>query len=191
MSSASGFPMTVWRVQPMHRHGMPSGQQAEHEANRFASAFLLPRTGLIASVAKNPTLDYLVEVKLPWRVSVAALAYRLREIGMLTEWYYKTLSIEIQRGHYRRHEPEPQNRELSQVLAKVFEMLRDEGIKRQDVAAHLAWPVDELNALIFQLVLSNLPPRRRADQQSESDEPAKKPKLTLHTNPSIRDFEED
>ena len=177
----------------MHRHGMPSGQQAEHEANRFASAFLLPRTGLYASVAKNPTLDYLVEAKLPWRVSVAALAYRLREIGMLSEWYYKTLSIEIQRRHYRRHEPEPQTRELSQVLAKVFEMLRDEGIKRQDVAAHLAWPVDELNALIFQLVLSNLPPRRREDEEPEAEQPVKKPNLTLYTNPSPTDdeFDED
>lgn len=160
----------------MHRHGTPSGQQAEHEANRFASAFLMPRTGIIASVARNPTLDYLIDAKLPWRVSLAALVHRLRDIGMLSEWYYKTLSIEIQRRNFRRREPKPQAREHSLVLAKIFDLLRGEGVRRSDVAKQLNWPVDELNALVFQLVLSGLPSGREAHRTADTSTP---PNLSL------------
>jgi Zn-dependent peptidase ImmA (M78 family)/DNA-binding XRE family transcriptional regulator len=140
----------------LHRHGTPSGQQAEHEATHFASAFLLPRTGVMGSIHKNPTLDYLIQAKIAWGISVAAFAHRLNDIGMLTDWYYKSLSIEIQRRHYRRREPLPGKRELSQVLEKVFVSLRQEGVRRSDVAAQLDWPLEELNALIFQLVLSGI-----------------------------------
>src|SRR5438094_162699 len=32
----------------LHRHGVPQGQQAEAEANAFASAFLMPRASVLA-----------------------------------------------------------------------------------------------------------------------------------------------
>jgi len=165
----------------LHRHGGPSGQQAEYDANKFASAFLMPKTGLLESVARNATLEYLVKAKLPWRVSLAALVHRMNDIGMISEWYYKTLSVEIQRRGYRRREPKPLPREHSQVLAKVFAMLKEhEHVTRSDVAAQLGWPVDELNALIFQLALSGLPadrPKRKG--KIEPKPPTEPPLLRL------------
>ena len=46
--------------------------------------------------------------------------------------------------------------ETSQVLSKVFEVLRQEGVRKADIAAELALTVDELNALTFMLTLSSV-----------------------------------
>lgn len=46
--------------------------------------------------------------------------------------------------------------ETSQVLTKVFDALRQEGVRKGDIAAELALTVDELNALTFMLTLSSV-----------------------------------
>jgi len=155
----------------LHQHGAPSGQPAEHEANRFASAFLLPRTAAFGTISRNASLDYLMKVKRAWGLSLAALVYRLHEIGLLSDWYYRTLCIEIQRQGFRKQEPQPGLREHSQVLAKVFELLKAEKIMRHDVAAKLSWPVEELNALIFQLVLSAIPGAKKPTAPKDHNRP--------------------
>ncbi|MGH2378802.1 MAG: XRE family transcriptional regulator, partial [Candidatus Limnocylindria bacterium] len=44
----------------------------------------------------------------------------------------------------------------SQVLDKVFQMLRADGIKARDIATELQIPTEELNKLVFGLVLTRL-----------------------------------
>jgi Zn-dependent peptidase ImmA (M78 family)/transcriptional regulator with XRE-family HTH domain len=163
----------------LHRHGTPSGQRAEYEANRFASAFLMPKTGIVASISKNPTLEFLLHAKKAWGVSLVALVYRLNELDMLSPWYHRALSVEIQRLGYRKREPSPEQREMSQVLEKVFDALRADDIKRADLAAQLGWPIEELNALVFQLVLSGLPAGRRGQQSETGREKPAPPQLRL------------
>ena len=46
--------------------------------------------------------------------------------------------------------------ETSQMLAKVFDVLRKEGTKKSDIAAQLSLTLDELNALTFMLTLSGI-----------------------------------
>ena len=73
----------------LHRHaGAPQGREAEHEANRFASAFLMPRGSVFAVAPVFPSLDRLVALKRQWIVSVGAIAYRLHALGLLTDWHY-------------------------------------------------------------------------------------------------------
>ena len=73
----------------LHRHaGAPQGREAEHEANRFASAFLMPRGSVFAVAPVFPSLDRLAALKRQWIVSVGAIAYRLHALGLLTDWHY-------------------------------------------------------------------------------------------------------
>ena len=44
----------------LHRHGSPQGQDAEREANAFASAFLMPRASVLANAPRMATLDHLI-----------------------------------------------------------------------------------------------------------------------------------
>lgn len=160
----------------LHRHGGPRGREAEHEANRFASAFLMPRASVLAVAPTMITVDALIRLKAAWTVSVAALAHRLHSVGLVTEWHYRSLCIEIAQRGYRKVEPQGVARETSQVFKKVFDALREEGIAKADIARELLIHVADLDALVFGLVLTQLP-GGRADAGPRK--PTTKAKLRL------------
>jgi Zn-dependent peptidase ImmA (M78 family)/transcriptional regulator with XRE-family HTH domain len=135
----------------LHRHGSPQGRDTEREADLFASAFLMPQTSVISYANRNPSLPGLIKLKANWIVSVSALNRRLHDVGMTSDWQYRTLSIEIAKRGYRTHEPKEAPRELSSVLKTVFDDLRADGYSRADIARKLTIPRDELEQLIFGL----------------------------------------
>jgi Zn-dependent peptidase ImmA (M78 family)/DNA-binding XRE family transcriptional regulator len=140
----------------LHRHGEPQGQEVEREAHAFASAFLMPRGSVLANAPRFATVDRLVKLKHYWTVSVAALAYRLHAVGVLSEWHYRQLYIEISKRGYRKREPEEAPRETSQVLAKVFAALRDESVMKRHIAAQLHITPEEIEHLVFGLAVTGL-----------------------------------
>lgn len=140
----------------LHRHGSPQGQDAEREANAFASAFLMPRATVLAHAPRLATVDHLVQLKKYWTVSVAALAYRLHTVDVLTDWHYRMLCIEMTSRGYRDHEPEGVQRETSQILAKVFAALRDESVHKGDIAQDLRVSPEEIEQLVFGLAITGL-----------------------------------
>lgn len=139
----------------MHRHGAPQGQDAEREANAFASAFLMPRRSVLANAPRAVTLKSLISLKKLWNVSAAALNYRLHSLNLTSDWTYRTLCIDLAKLG-RGYEPEPSAFETSQVLKKVFSSLRDEGVSKKDVAKELLIPSEELDELTFGLMLNLL-----------------------------------
>jgi Zn-dependent peptidase ImmA (M78 family) len=140
----------------LHRHGGPQSKEAEHEANRFASAFLMPRGSVLAHAPILPSLETLIRLKRHWIVSVGALAYRLHALGLLTEWHYRSLCIEMSQRGYRTSEPNGSSHEMSQVLKKVFQSLRSDGLNKEDVAHALQMEMSELDKLVFGLILIGL-----------------------------------
>jgi len=156
----------------LHRHGEPQGQDAEKEAHEFAAAFLMPRASVLAQTLRFPTVGHLVKLKKYWTVAVAALAYRLRTVGMLSDWHYRTLCIEIAKRGYRSKEPEEAPRESSQILAKVFAALRKEGVGKPQIAEALNVYAEDIDELVFGLALTGLqsrgaPRRRTAGKRPE------------------------
>ncbi len=140
----------------LHRHSGPQIPDAERQANAFASAFLMPRASVLANAPRMATLQNLIQLKKQWIVSVAALAYRLHALGLVTDWHYRTLCIEIGQNGYRRKEPEGAQRERSQILATVFAALREEGVSKAAVADQLQIEGDELDKLVFGLMIVSL-----------------------------------
>jgi Zn-dependent peptidase ImmA (M78 family)/transcriptional regulator with XRE-family HTH domain len=138
----------------MHgHHEIPQGKEIEREANQFASAFLMPAAGVLATAPRAPSIGDLIRAKRPWRVSVSALAYRLHQLHALSDWHYRRLVVEISQRRYRTDEPQPIQRETSQILNKVFTTLRKEGTTKADVARELdIYPAD-LDRLVFNLAM--------------------------------------
>lgn len=136
----------------LHRHGGPEGRQAEHEAQAFAGAFLMPRRDVLAVGPRIPSLTKLVELKKRWSVAVVALIHRLHRLELLTEWHYRSLCIEAAGLGYRTKEPNETARESSQLLAKVLTALREDGVGRAEVAKALSVHQSELESLVFGLV---------------------------------------
>ena len=135
----------------IHTQGGPAGYEAEMEANSFASAFLMPASSVFATVRHHVTLDRLVRLKKNWIVSVAALAYRLWKLKILSDWQYRAICVQM--GEYRIREPEPALKETSQVLQKVFSALESEAITKAIVARELGMSRREFEGLTFGLVL--------------------------------------
>jgi Zn-dependent peptidase ImmA (M78 family)/DNA-binding XRE family transcriptional regulator len=133
------------------QHGDAHSPEMERQADAFAAAFLMPRESVTANQPPAYTLNYLIKLKHYWGVSLAALAYRYNALGLVSEWNYRSVCIDIAKKGYRTREPEPMERETSQLMSKVFEILQQQKKGRRDIAAHLDLSVDEINALTFQL----------------------------------------
>ncbi|WP_426730245.1 ImmA/IrrE family metallo-endopeptidase [Myxococcus faecalis] len=136
----------------LHRHGEPGGREAEQQANAFASSFLMPRASVVAHAPRSPRLDVILGLRSIWGVSASALVRRMHDVNMISDWNYRSLSIEIGQRGLRDSEDTGRERETSQVLEKVFAQLRAEGVSKADVARELRLHKAELEALIFGLV---------------------------------------
>lgn len=135
----------------LHRNGK-RGREAEHEAMRFGGALLMPRQPLRQSGLTTPSLAQLIHYKRPWGVSLAALVYRLHVLDIISEWHYRSLMVDLSQRGYRRKEPEPIERESSELLRVALRKLREDGISRQRLAEELRISRRELDRLVFRLV---------------------------------------
>ena len=134
--------------------GSAASRDAEREAMMFGAAFLLPRESLIASGVRTVDMDALLDLKSVWGASIAAIARRLFEIGLLPKWQYRLAFIEINSRGWRKTEPGERSLpvESSQLLHKVLTSLRSEGITRSEIARRLCLYVDDLNEVLSRLV---------------------------------------
>jgi Zn-dependent peptidase ImmA (M78 family) len=155
-------------------HRAPQGPAAEQEANRFAAAFLMPRSSVLASGLAGATIDRILSAKRIWQVSALALAHRLHELSLLTEWGYRTACVDLSRLGYRSAEPGGIPRETSQLLDKVFRSLRSDGVTPADIARDLRITVAELNKHVFGLVPTVI-------EGGTQRTPRRRPALTLVT----------
>ncbi|AHG65486.1 XRE family transcriptional regulator [Advenella mimigardefordensis] len=133
------------------QHGHAHGPEMERQADAFAAAFLMPKESIAANQPPAYTISYLLKLKHYWGVSLAALAYRFNSLGLISEWNYRRLCIEIAKSGFRTNEPEPMERETSQLLTKVLDILHSRKQGRYEIATNLKLSVDEINALTFQL----------------------------------------
>src|SRR5690606_31241238 len=133
------------------QHGQAHGPEMERQADAFASAFLMTNESIIANQPPAYTIKHLIKLKHYWGVSLAALAYRFNSPGLISEWNYRSLCIEIAKSGYRTNEPEPMERETSQLLSKVLDILHSRKQGRREIAESLSISVHEINALTFQL----------------------------------------
>lgn len=139
-------------------HRIPHGRVAEAEADAFASAFLMPRAGLLAQKVHNATLERILSAKRRWGVSAMALTYRLHQLNLLSEWRYNQTTKQLAQMGYRSSEPGSLLvRESSQLLAKVFEALRSQGMTPAEVAAEMNIFPEDLDAYVFGLVPVSVP----------------------------------
>jgi len=152
----------------LHRHGGPKGREAEIEVNSFASAFLMPRGDIIANAPRFPSFWDLAKAKKRWKTSVAALAYRMHAVGMLSDWQYRTLCIEIVK-YGRDREPEECPRETSLVLPAVFSALYEDGVTRSDVARELRITTSELEQMMFGLTMTSVEGGRQTSNTKKGE----------------------
>ena len=83
----------------------PSGAKGEKLAHWFASAFLMPDEILWREVGKHRdslSIGELVELKMLFKVSIQAITYRLKDLGIIGEPLFKRLFDEFERRGWRK-----------------------------------------------------------------------------------------
>jgi Zn-dependent peptidase ImmA (M78 family) len=140
----------------LHKHGGASSEAAgdtiEREANAFAGAFLMPEAD-VRAICREPLygVNDLAEYKKRWRVSVAALNFRLRELGMINESKSTSNYVEMSRRGWLKTEPNGIAKEQSSILQDIVNDLNLRGITKTKIAAELMVPPAEIEALLFGL----------------------------------------
>jgi Zn-dependent peptidase ImmA (M78 family)/DNA-binding XRE family transcriptional regulator len=88
-------------------HAEPEAGNAilERQADRFAAAFLLPSEQIVRLLPRTFDLRTLIDLKRTWGVSIAALMYRARELGRMSESAYRRGVVWMSSEYGRRREP--------------------------------------------------------------------------------------
>jgi Zn-dependent peptidase ImmA (M78 family)/transcriptional regulator with XRE-family HTH domain len=144
----------------MHTHSVPRNREAELEADRFASAFLMPRGDVFGHVPPPVTISLKTvhRLKKRWGVSAMALVHRLHKLNIIREWQYRNFVIGLSSAGYRTSEKDSEiERDTSQIFAKVFATLRAEGTTRSMIARDLAFTTAEIDSLLVGLVMALVP----------------------------------
>lgn len=80
-------------------------RQLEQEANQFAAALLLPRDSFVSDLIYPNRLDFYVELKKKWKVSIAAMVMRAHQLKVINSNQYQYLLRQISKRGWRTKEP--------------------------------------------------------------------------------------
>lgn len=135
----------------LHRHGDCTGRSVEVEANQFASAFLMPKVDMIASAPKTPTVSKLLQAKKRWGVSAMALLYRMKVLGLVSDWQYQSLVRKLSQRGLRSNEISDEIRETSALLSSSLKLLNEDGFSIPRIAEHMDVDRAKIVSLVFGL----------------------------------------
>ncbi|MCY3915091.1 MAG: YjzC family protein [Chloroflexi bacterium] len=156
----------------MHRNELPY-KEMEHEANRFAAAFLMPENDII-DMLKPVTIQHMLELKQYWKVSMQALIVRAKDLEVISERRYTSLFQQLSRFGYRKREPHPINPESPQLVKSLLDKYRIElGYTDEELARLLRVRIKDLYEWYY-------PDRKVVDfkeaKVSERQKPGTKPR---------------
>lgn len=89
----------------LHQNDFPDSEK-EMEADAFAAEFLMPEATIQTELEPPLTFSKLCELKAMWKVSIAALIFRAKKLGVISENTYRNTWMFLSAKGYRKHEPE-------------------------------------------------------------------------------------
>jgi Zn-dependent peptidase ImmA (M78 family)/DNA-binding XRE family transcriptional regulator len=127
----------------LHRsNNRPAHEEAENQAHRFASAFLLPRKSFAKEFPRGRRLDWhaIFAIKRAWNVSAQAILRRAFDLELIDAAQYRSGNVFIVKQGYKRNEPfEPTEAEKPELVRLALIALQKEaGALPRDVASRLA-----------------------------------------------------
>jgi Zn-dependent peptidase ImmA (M78 family) len=130
----------------LHERHEPANQILEEQAQAFAASFLAPAEQIRPTLPKSFDIGRYAELKRVWGVSIAALLYRSRELGKMSESTYRRAMMTISKNGWRFHEPFPlTGRESTQLLDRVFEVIQKNGVAVPELLRQSRLPANFLS----------------------------------------------
>jgi Zn-dependent peptidase ImmA (M78 family)/DNA-binding XRE family transcriptional regulator len=129
-------------------HSLPNPNM-ESEANRFAAEFLMPSSDIRPHLRPPIKLFSLARLKPHWKVSMAALAQRARDLGVINGNQFVYLRMQLQQNNYTLREPASLDipREYPTLLPEIIKAhLWDLGYSHSDLAKMLHMELAEFRS---------------------------------------------
>lgn len=105
-------------------------RKLEEQANFFAASFLLPKNEFFNDLIQPLNLEYYKELKKKWKVSIAAMVMRARQLGRINNSQYVELVKTMNYRKWKTREPLDNKWKLQQTILfkKSIEMLKNNKI---------------------------------------------------------------
>lgn len=131
----------------MHADVAAGSPELERQANRFGSAFLLPRDSFFHEAPRRLNWDHIWELKRRWKVSAAAIVRRSYELGLLLEPTYRRAFMHLNQTGERTCEPHEPPFEQPVALRKSLEVIAEKW-PLQRIADAIGVTAQELRQLV-------------------------------------------
>lgn len=145
----------------LHQGLQTGNRETESQANRFASAFLLPRSMMAAHwpKPKGSRLDWvgMSNFKLTWKVSKAAMLYRAHQLDLIDDAQYKSGVITLRRTGEAISEREDKRIPIERpnMVGQALEILCGKGGKTPErLAKELGWTLVLLEEVVGSQLMS-------------------------------------
>ena len=136
----------------MHADVIPGNKDLERQADAFASAFLLPYEAFLPECPRRMNWGdwgHFIELKKRWKTSIAALLYRARSIGCLSEATYRRAFMNMNKQGMRKKEPAEPPTETPKLIIQAMELLIADGMATGKIAEELNFNEKDLTNLIY------------------------------------------
>lgn len=142
----------------MHHDADPGIRIVENQADRFSAELLMPEErmhSLLPSKITASTWKQLKDLKEGWGVSMQALLYRSRFLGIMSDVTYRNAMITVTKRGWRRSEPgERTILEQPSLLAKSTEIVEESGVSLRQLVQESG-----ASAATFEAATSRVPVR--------------------------------
>lgn len=117
-------------------HDEEAGSHAvERQAHAFAAEFLAPSDEIAEQLPRTANWAEFLELKGVWGMSMQALLYRARTLGVITENTYRRAMSEVSARGWRKQEPgDDAEAEQPVLLGKALDLLTERGRSLEDLA---------------------------------------------------------
>lgn len=134
----------------MHADVTPGSREVEQQADRFASAFLLPKEAFLDEHPRRLNWDDLLRMKRRWGVSLAALVRRGFDLGVYSDAQYRRAYVELNRLRWRQSEPGEDDLLLEEptMLRIAVDEGESVGFGVDEIAAELGLPPSDITSIL-------------------------------------------
>lgn len=152
----------------MHSDAEPGGRIAEDQAHRFAAEFLMPAEQIepyLPRTTTNKGWTTLAQLKEHWGVSMQALLFRSRALGVMSEVTYRNAMMRVSTLGWRRAEPgNIVALEMPSLIPRALEVLEGAGVSVSDIVRGPGLPLP-----VFKVIASRTPLRHREPVAAEAE----------------------
>jgi Zn-dependent peptidase ImmA (M78 family)/DNA-binding XRE family transcriptional regulator len=135
----------------LHEDTSTGDAKTERQADRFASAFLAPRESFYDECPRRWSFEAFRQLKFRWKMSIAALLYRAKDLGCISTSTYQRAMIQLSRNNMRKNEGPEWDMEKPSLVTQALELLQDQ-VTLDELAAELKVYPGELKNLLSQCV---------------------------------------